>query len=111
MLEYIPREAVYDGICGLCKIETRPERCLRKYGLYGGCLEFEAIRKIPTAQVNPVSYGEWIDTGSGMECSVCGEIQYGYDNFRFFCGYCGAYMLGIRDNNKLQQINCKQREK
>ena len=34
--------------------------------------------------------GEWIDTGSGQECNVCHEIQYGYDNFRHFCANCGA---------------------
>jgi hypothetical protein len=38
--------------------------------------------------------GEWIDTGSGQECSLCKEIQYGYDNFRYFCPYCGAKMKG-----------------
>lgn len=36
--------------------------------------------------------GNWIDTGSGQECSECGEIQYGYDNFRYFCANCGAEM-------------------
>ena len=36
--------------------------------------------------------GEWIDTGSGQECSVCGEIQYDYDNYRHFCANCGADM-------------------
>lgn len=36
--------------------------------------------------------GEWIDTGSGEECSICKEIQYGYDNFRHYCPYCGASM-------------------
>ena len=36
--------------------------------------------------------GHWIDTGSGQECSECGEIQHGYDNFRYFCAYCGAKM-------------------
>ena len=38
--------------------------------------------------------GEWIDTGSGQECSVCGEIQYGYDSMRKFCANCGAKMKG-----------------
>lgn len=37
--------------------------------------------------------GKWIDTGSGQECSVCHEIQYGYDNFRHFCANCGAKMV------------------
>ena len=36
--------------------------------------------------------GKWIDTGSGQECSECGEIQYGYDTFRYFCANCGAEM-------------------
>lgn len=36
--------------------------------------------------------GRWIDTGSGQQCSECGEIQYGYDNYRRYCAYCGAKM-------------------
>ena len=36
--------------------------------------------------------GEWIDTGSGQECNVCHEVQYGYDNFRYYCARCGAQM-------------------
>lgn len=43
--------------------------------------------------------GEWIDTGSGQECSVCHEIQYGYDNFRHFCANCGADMRGGAEND------------
>ena len=34
--------------------------------------------------------GKWINTGSGEKCSVCGEKQYGYDNYRHFCANCGA---------------------
>lgn len=37
-------------------------------------------------------HGHWIDTGSGQECSVCGEIQYGYDSYRNYCANCGAKM-------------------
>ena len=43
--------------------------------------------------------GKWVDTGSGEQCSVCGEIQYGYDNYRFYCGFCGADMRGERDDS------------
>ena len=42
--------------------------------------------------------GKWIDTGSGQECSVCHEIQYGYDTFRHYCANCGAKMEGDEDN-------------
>ncbi len=49
--------------------------------------------------LNPkIKQGEWIDTGSGQECNVCHEIQYGYDNFRNFCPNCGAKMKGGADN-------------
>lgn len=41
--------------------------------------------------------GEWIDTGSGQECSECHEIQYGYDNYRNFCPNCGAKMERSKD--------------
>lgn len=37
--------------------------------------------------------GYWIDTGNGQACSKCGEIQYGYDNFRRFCASCGIRMI------------------
>lgn len=38
--------------------------------------------------------GEWIDMGSGQECSKCHEIQYGYDSERHYCPHCGAFMKG-----------------
>ncbi len=41
--------------------------------------------------------GEWIDTGSGQECSCCHEIQYGYDNHRNYCANCGAEMRSINE--------------
>ena len=37
--------------------------------------------------------GHWIDTGSGQKCSKCHEIQYGYDNHRFYCANCGIKMI------------------
>lgn len=49
----------------------------------------EKVRALPS--VTPQSKtGHWIDTGSGQECSECGEIQHGYDNFRFYCAKCGS---------------------
>ena len=52
----------------------------------------ELIDNFPSADVRENVRGEWIDTGSGQECSVCKEIQYGYDNYRNFCPNCGADM-------------------
>ena len=33
-----------------------------------------------------------IDAVKHMKCSVCKEIQYGYDSGRHFCANCGADM-------------------
>ena len=52
----------------------------------------DILKHAPTADVVPVRHGHWIDTGSGQECSVCGEIQYGYDSGRRYCPNCGAKM-------------------
>lgn len=51
--------------------------------------DVNALKAVPSAEPER-KVGRWIDTGSGQECSVCGEIQYGYDNDRNFCPNCGA---------------------
>ena len=58
----------------------------------------DILKHAPTADVVPVRHGHWIDTGSGQECSVCGEIQYGYDSGRFFCQQCGALMDEVNES-------------
>ena len=50
------------------------------------------IAEQKTVDAVEVKHGHWIDTGSGQECSICGEIQYGYDSGRFYCQNCGAKM-------------------
>ena len=55
-------------------------------------LVYMFIDQEPTVDAEPIRHGHWIDTGSGQECSVCGEIQYGYDNGRYYCPNCGAKM-------------------
>ena len=52
----------------------------------------KCIKGIPSVNLQEPKTGYWIDTGSGQECSKCHEIQYGYDNHRFYCGSCGAKM-------------------
>lgn len=42
-------------------------------------------------------HGQWIDRGSGQECSVCGEMQYGYDSYRNYCACCGADMREVEE--------------
>lgn len=60
-------------------IETETESAIKDF------------QNLPPAQ-SERKKGIWIDTGSGEECSICREIQYGYDNFRHFCPHCGAIM-------------------
>lgn len=61
--------------------------CWIRYKMFENCTE-----AAPTIDAEPIKHGHWINTGSGQECSVCGEIQYGYDSFRNYCAYCGAKM-------------------
>ena len=60
----------------------------------------ETIDQQPTADVVEVVHGEWVDTGSGQECSICKEIQYGYDSARNYCANCGARMDERRKNER-----------
>lgn len=57
-------------------------------------IDRQTIQNLPIIEVEPVKHGQWRDTGSGQECSVCGEIQYGYDSYRNYCANCGARMDG-----------------
>lgn len=58
------------------------------------------FEELPAVDAAPVVHGHWIDTGSGQECSVCGEVQYGYDSGRFYCPNCGAKMDEEDTNGK-----------
>lgn len=51
-----------------------------------------AIQTYQSADMVEINHGRWIDTGSGQECSICREIQYGYDSARNYCPNCGAKM-------------------
>lgn len=55
----------------------------------------EALQPVTPAE----KVGHWRDTGSGQECSECGEIQYGYDSFRKYCANCGAKMGGEQNES------------
>lgn len=60
--------------------------------ILGSFSAIRAIEELPAVDAAPVAHGRWRDTGSGQECSVCNEIQYGYDSRRFYCANCGAKM-------------------
>lgn len=69
-------ESCKGGSCDLCRSKAGEE-------------VVAIINAQPSAQPERPK-GHWIDTGSGQECSECGEIQYGYDNFRYYCAKCGS---------------------
>ncbi len=76
-----------DKMSGYVKVDTLKEKFTSKWIL-------DRIDQHPIADVVEVKHGRWIDTGSGQECSICKEIQYGYDSTRNYCPNCGADMRG-----------------
>ena len=73
-------------------------------GLKEKAVPVTAIRNIPSADVQPVVHGEWVDGGvdgvgaCGIEyrynkCSVCG-YEYSFPMKYNFCPNCGANMRG-----------------
>lgn len=85
--------------CEICRNPMHTNRgcdgnCKYDEKLYERIMQILGERIKPSPSAEPRKKGKWIDTGSGQECSVCGEIQYGYDNYRRFCANCGADMRG-----------------
>ena len=81
------------------------------------CIEPQDILDLPPVSVAEKT-GYWIDTGSGQECSECREVQYGYDNHRFYCQNCGAKMIEPQksEDKKWERwekscVNCKYENK
>lgn len=52
----------------------------------------KVLESIPSVKPQEPKTGHWINIGCGQECSKCHEIQYGYDNHRFYCANCGIKM-------------------
>jgi len=86
LLPSVPAEQTHEEWCIDCKEYDQEQHCCHRY-----CKVIrQAVDEIKQAE----RIGHWIDTGSGQECSECGEIQYGYDSRRYFCANCGAKMVG-----------------
>lgn len=82
--------------CGETDIEIDKGRAKWDSGLWIRYKVFEDCLAV-APRVEP-KHGHWIDTGSGQECSVCGEIQYGYDSYRFYCANCGSRMNEVEES-------------
>lgn len=59
----------------------------------------DAIKALPP--VEPKT-GHWINCGSFVECSECGEEQYGIDTGRFYCQNCGAKMVEPQEGDDIE---------
>lgn len=59
---------------------------------------------IPAADVQPVRHGKWTartSTRDSMKCSICGNSSKQPDRY---CGYCGAKMDIIYEDDKIRAI-------
>lgn len=82
MPEYIDREALYEKITALRSVDCA--------ALYRGDVE-TAIKEAPTADVEEVVHGEWLEGNKRQSCSKClyrGARAWSY------CPVCGAKMDG-----------------
>lgn len=94
--------------CESCRAEN-PNKCedavsrlavkeqMIKYGFHAPDMTVTEFVEDLSSVTPQQKVGHWIDTGSGQECSECGEIQHGYDNFRNFCANCGVKMEGVEE--------------
>lgn len=96
MARYIDADKLIDDL-GLRKgitideiINGIPEKGIRPMD-EPHCWFFLSIILAPTADVQPVVKGEWIEDGAVMKCSVCGNSS-DYCGTENFCNYCGADM-------------------
>lgn len=90
------KEALEQEPCEDCISRQAVMNCFKKWQPYMATRLFgfeKELSSLPPVIPQP-KIGHWIDTGSSQECSECGEMQYGYDNFRFYCANCGCRIIG-----------------
>lgn len=87
MAEYIDREAT------IKKIHEKQDESSTGLEDVTYYRAIQIIREQPTADLQPVKRGRWIEVDYGMffECSECGNISEFEHNF---CDNCGARMDG-----------------
>lgn len=110
MAEYIERDQAREVICGWCEYAGS---CLADDYYWNKCDAKRRLGDIPSADVQPVVHGRWIEVeepfGWSMircaSCTVCGESfvlneDLGIEDIREGCNYCpncGADMRGESD--------------
>ena len=102
MTDYIERQAALDALGELPLVWTEDD-----YYSLGARNQYDldrlAIETIPSADVEPVRHGRWIEGGYACGetewiCSECGFSEWRTSNSRMkFCMNCGARMDGEQD--------------
>lgn len=96
MDEMLRKQDILDAI--MAKIDELEKTNTSADVILGLAAAMSTVKQMQAAPVTPAEkVGHWRDTGSGQECSECGEIQYGYDSFRKYCANCGAKMQEVEE--------------
>ena len=81
-MEYIEREAA---------LAQTHEINIAEVGYRHRCIDPQAIREIPAADVAPVRRGKWTEEPLGFYCSECGH-PIDFHEKTTYCPMCGAKM-------------------
>ena len=92
MSDYIDRQAAIDAVGDVHPLDYNSRAIANR------------LKSLPSADVEPVRHGRWIDetfSFSRPRCSVCGELCIGLHAFSYvltdYCPHCGARMDGEAD--------------
>lgn len=90
MSDYIDRQAAIDAVGDVHPLD------------YNSRAIVERLKTLPSADVETVRHGRWIDetfSFSRPRCSVCGEFCIGLHAFSYvltdYCPNCGAHMVEV----------------
>lgn len=92
MADYIEREALLEAIDKAFDESPIEETTAWMLGR-------RIVKNFPTANVEEVRHGRWIEDGDVQICSECGEEHEWADYRAPYCDICGAKMDGKENQN------------
>ena len=96
----ISEQAVLNAICKSCSVESKPNKCQYKKGLNGGCLEYETVKAIPSAEPKTA---HWIVHPKGIYAHlICDNCLSNapYDCRTNYCPNCGFRMVEPQERSE-----------
>ena len=109
MSDYISREAAVEKITFLCELReivcNPDDEFLR--GLKNALNAVKSNELIPSADVQPVRYGRWVECCNELDkkCSCCDKVHGTIYEREPFCPNCGARM-DLKDGDTVTQDRC-----